>query len=490
MKTLHLPIITLSCFLCLCLLVLFTQFQTASALLCPPPPKTPMTCSPSDGSCFTPDMAISPITSNKCIGLFTKFTSSENSTAKDLYLRFFNADTNQTTNNVSFFINVTKQDKILGHDLFYAHSGIFTIKFQPSVQVGDWIVNGDKDPVLGGFTSSNNTVIIYSSTFTKGGLYHIHTEVLAIDLALVNQTNTPKFDSWWSVDDKGNISKYDNSTISFGSTTPSVKIKDESPLKQFKSGIAAKDVKCKEGLQFIMKNENGEPACVKPNTATRLLTRGWLTLEKFEIIHQNDSILLDKSQKTTTAYDNNTRYPTGSVPVHTSGSVGITNVRNLPPIPNCTYSNNFCSVPANSVTPLPPIRVTPTISSNSNITKIISIGMSPNPLKVGDIPQFTVTYQNISGKSIYGQQGCGSDLTYNISPDANVKKIQVFGRQCAIFEDVIQPNQIVTDGLDLSYNKIVQQGLLNVTLTLNLSDNGTNWSNSIDTIQFDVNATR
>ena len=114
--------------------------------------------------------------------------------------------------------------------------------------------------------------------------------------------------------------------------------------------------------------------------------------------------------------------------------------------------------------------------------------MSPNPLKIGDIPSFTVTYQNISGKPIYGQQGCGSDLQYTISPDTNVKKILVVGRQCAIYGVVIQPNQTITDGLDLSYYKIIQQGLLNVTLTLNLSDNGTNWSNSIYTIQFNVNA--
>ncbi|MDC8451326.1 MAG: hypothetical protein LV477_00290 [Candidatus Nitrosotalea sp.] len=48
-----------------------------------------------------------------------------------------------------------------------------------------------------------------------------------------------------------------------------------SPLKQFKSGIAAKDVKCKEGLQIIMKNENGQPACVTAHTFDELITRGW-----------------------------------------------------------------------------------------------------------------------------------------------------------------------------------------------------------------------
>lgn len=47
------------------------------------------------------------------------------------------------------------------------------------------------------------------------------------------------------------------------------------PLEQFKLGVEAKDVKCKEGLQFIMKNENGQPACVTPSTIDKLIARGW-----------------------------------------------------------------------------------------------------------------------------------------------------------------------------------------------------------------------
>ena len=49
----------------------------------------------------------------------------------------------------------------------------------------------------------------------------------------------------------------------------------KSPLQQFKSGISANDVKCKDGLQFIMKKENGQFACVKMETANELFNRGW-----------------------------------------------------------------------------------------------------------------------------------------------------------------------------------------------------------------------
>jgi hypothetical protein len=48
-----------------------------------------------------------------------------------------------------------------------------------------------------------------------------------------------------------------------------------SPLTQFKSGIAAKDVTCAQDLQLLIKAENGSPACVKPQTAQMLIERGW-----------------------------------------------------------------------------------------------------------------------------------------------------------------------------------------------------------------------
>ena len=48
-----------------------------------------------------------------------------------------------------------------------------------------------------------------------------------------------------------------------------------SPLKQFKSGIAAIDVECKPGLVLAIKNADGSPACLKPATASDLVARGW-----------------------------------------------------------------------------------------------------------------------------------------------------------------------------------------------------------------------
>lgn len=47
------------------------------------------------------------------------------------------------------------------------------------------------------------------------------------------------------------------------------------PLKQHKSGIVAEDVKCKEGMQLVIKAKDGSPACVKESSVTKLVVWGW-----------------------------------------------------------------------------------------------------------------------------------------------------------------------------------------------------------------------
>ncbi len=46
------------------------------------------------------------------------------------------------------------------------------------------------------------------------------------------------------------------------------------PLQQYRSGTAATDVTCKQGLQLIFKEEDDTPACVKPDTVPKLVERG------------------------------------------------------------------------------------------------------------------------------------------------------------------------------------------------------------------------
>jgi hypothetical protein len=48
-----------------------------------------------------------------------------------------------------------------------------------------------------------------------------------------------------------------------------------SPLKQFMSGIPAKNIECQQGLELVIKAEDGTPACVTHYGAIKLEQRGW-----------------------------------------------------------------------------------------------------------------------------------------------------------------------------------------------------------------------
>jgi len=48
-----------------------------------------------------------------------------------------------------------------------------------------------------------------------------------------------------------------------------------SPLKQFKSGVDANKIECKQDLQLVIKLNNGHPACVKSESSIKLIMLGW-----------------------------------------------------------------------------------------------------------------------------------------------------------------------------------------------------------------------
>jgi predicted secreted protein with PEFG-CTERM motif len=144
---------------------------------------------------------------NRVITTFIKLSppiiTSDNSGDKTIFFRFFDSNTNTTINNVSFYLNVTKGDQSLMYQLFYTHTGSLTLHFLSGGEVGKWTVQGDEDPVLGGYGSQTGDVNVIAPILTEGGLYHFNLSLLAIDYAntLINQTNPPKFDSYLSVGD-------------------------------------------------------------------------------------------------------------------------------------------------------------------------------------------------------------------------------------------------------------------------------------------------
>lgn len=47
------------------------------------------------------------------------------------------------------------------------------------------------------------------------------------------------------------------------------------PKQQMQLLVDLHDIKCKEGLELIFKSSNGEPKCLTPSSATKLVQRGW-----------------------------------------------------------------------------------------------------------------------------------------------------------------------------------------------------------------------
>ena len=68
-----------------------------------------------------------------------------------------------------------------------------------------------------------------------------------------------------------------------GTTSGDVISEIDPPLKQFKSGIAANNAKCEQGLQLVIRVEDSSPACVKPQTAQKLVEHGWGMMPTFAL---------------------------------------------------------------------------------------------------------------------------------------------------------------------------------------------------------------
>ncbi len=59
---------------------------------------------------------------------------------------------------------------------------------------------------------------------------------------------------------------------------PEIKSVTLSPLEQFESGIPIDNIQCRDSL-ILLKKYDGSPACVKPESVSKLENRGWIHLE-------------------------------------------------------------------------------------------------------------------------------------------------------------------------------------------------------------------
>ncbi len=96
---------------------------------------------------------------------------------------------------------------------------------------------------------------------------------------------TDYYDIWWNIVAKnqtGNMmeSMQFHRNLPIAQNLPHyysgpVVITLESPLKQFKSGVTTQNIACKEGFVIAIKKQGHQPACVDPDTVSKLVLRGW-----------------------------------------------------------------------------------------------------------------------------------------------------------------------------------------------------------------------
>jgi hypothetical protein len=165
---------------------------------------------------------------------------------------------------------------------------------------------------------------------------------------------------------------------------------------------------------------------------------------------------------------------------------------------NINSTNTVITQSETNATNQSPISINPTISiTKPDEIKIITITTSPNTLKVGDKPQFELTYQNISNKVIYQSLvGCGSNpsLIWEISPLSNVQ-VQFSGgfemMRCPALTKTVKPIETsVAEGFGINGGtyQITKAGKLSVNMKLDLDDGTTSGIQA--TIVFNVNATQ
>ncbi|MGI0017146.1 MAG: hypothetical protein ACREA1_00390 [Nitrosotalea sp.] len=126
------------------------------------------------------------------------------------------------------------------------------------------------------------------------------------------------------------------------------------PLRIFHLGVPVKDIICKGDLQLIIKAEDGSPACVKLDTATKLVEYGWAT-QTLGISFGGPTYVINGTQ--VSQVDNsvsalNLHMSTGSNVLKPGQSIGISiSVNNTLGTPVAVASQNDWSYPNVSTGP-------------------------------------------------------------------------------------------------------------------------------------------
>ena len=118
----------------------------------------------------------------------------------------------------------------------------------------------DNSPAFTPSTNTNMTMTTTNQTDTN------------MTMTTTNQTNT---NMTMTTTNQTGTNMTATSTPSENQPNTSMPSAPLDPLKQFKSGVTAKDVKCESGFSLVLKAEDGSPACVHSSSVQILIQLGW-----------------------------------------------------------------------------------------------------------------------------------------------------------------------------------------------------------------------
>ena len=114
-------------------------------------------------------------------------------------MKFFDTKTNNAILHVTYFVTLTKGDKVLMRDWFHAHDGDLFIKVRPTQQ-SSVVLNAPQDPIMNGYVGSKDApVLAQGPIFVEGGLYHFAIEIFTIDFDNTILDPPLKFDAYVSI---------------------------------------------------------------------------------------------------------------------------------------------------------------------------------------------------------------------------------------------------------------------------------------------------
>lgn len=149
---------------------------------------------------------------NRTLEVALKFYS--NSTISNnvhyLWFRFFDANTNQTIQHVSFFLNVTDGGDSLLRGLFNAPMGIITLQANTITAPFNGTALGDREPILGGWMPHDDKpVVVYAPVFSDvNSIYRLKITMGTIDNdnnMFTDQSIAPQFVSDFNVKEQNMI---------------------------------------------------------------------------------------------------------------------------------------------------------------------------------------------------------------------------------------------------------------------------------------------